>query len=140
MKTSKQTNREAKRLFRLCCTNGSLDEDRVRQVMQRILESKRRDSLNLATRVERLVKLDQSRRRAEVESATPLPPDLQASVQSDLTRLYGHGISTSFAENPTLIGGMRIKVGDDVYDGSIKAGLAALEQSFGAGQTVNGSN
>ena len=35
-----------------------------------------------------------------------------------------------FAQNPALIGGMRIKVGSDVYDGSVQARLAALQESF----------
>jgi F-type H+-transporting ATPase subunit delta len=60
----------------------------------------------------------------------PLPPDLQASTQVRLTRLYGPGITTSFAHRPALIGGMRVQVGSDVYDGSVLAGLAALEKSF----------
>jgi F-type H+-transporting ATPase subunit delta len=47
-----------------------------------------------------------------------------------LVRTYGPEISTSFAEDTTLIGGMRIRVGSDVYDGSVKAGLAALQESF----------
>jgi F-type H+-transporting ATPase subunit delta len=60
----------------------------------------------------------------------PLPEDLRASVQTGLARTYGPGISTSFAHNPELIGGMRIKVGSDVYDGSVRARLAELEKSF----------
>ena len=130
MKPSKQIKREAKHLFRLCFGNGSLDENRVRQVVQSILASKRRGAYQLAAQLERFVRLDQSRHQARVESATPLPPDLQASVEASLTRLYGKGLNTSFAQDPSLIAGMRIKVGDDVYDGSVKAGLAALEQSF----------
>jgi len=59
-----------------------------------------------------------------------LPADLQANVLSNLERVYGQGMSTSFAHNPALIGGMRIKVGSDVYDGSVRAGLAALEKNF----------
>jgi F-type H+-transporting ATPase subunit delta len=130
MKTTKQVRSEAKQLFRLCLVNGSLDEDRVRQVVQRILESRRRGCLSLAVHLQQLVKLDRSRHTAEVESATPLPDDLQASVQDGLVRVYGPRIVTSFAHSPALIGGMRIKVGSDVYDGSVKAGLAALEKSF----------
>jgi F-type H+-transporting ATPase subunit delta len=130
MKTTKQVRREAKQLFRLCLVDGSLDEGRVRQVMQRVLESKRRGSLALAGRLERLVRLDRSRNTAEVESAAPLPPELQASVRADLERIYGPRIIASFAHSPALIGGMRIKVGSDVYDGSIKAALDALENSF----------
>jgi F0F1-type ATP synthase delta subunit len=59
-----------------------------------------------------------------------LSPDVQANVQASLVRTYGPELNTSFAENSALIGGMRITVASDVYDGSIKAGLAALENSF----------
>lgn len=130
MNKSKQVRRGAKHLFRRCHVNGSLDEDLVRQVMQQILGSKRRGSLALANEFERLVRLDQLQHTAEVESATPLPFELRANVQASLTQTYGPYLNTSFSENPSLIGGMRIKVGSDVYDGSVKAGLAALERSF----------
>ena len=130
MKTVKQVRREAKRLFRLCFINGLLDEDRVRQVVRRVIEARRRAGPALLAHFLHLVRLDRARHTAEVESATPLPADLQASVQADLMRSYGPGISVSFTQNPALIGGMRMKVGSDVYDGSVRAGLAALEKSF----------
>jgi F-type H+-transporting ATPase subunit delta len=130
MKTVKQTRREAKRLFRLCTVNGLLEESRVRQVAQRVIEAKRRSSPALLYQFMYLVKLDRARHTAKIESAIPLPDDLRASIQSDLASLYGPGIRASFAQNPALIGGMRIKVGSDVYDGSVKAGLDALEKGF----------
>jgi F-type H+-transporting ATPase subunit delta len=130
MKTSKQMKREARHLFRLCFVNGSLDGGRVQQVLQRILESKRRGFLTLAGQFQRLVRLDQLQHSAEVQSATTLPPDLRANVEASLVRVYGPRLVTSFAESPALIGGMRIRVGSDVYDGSVKAGLTALEKSF----------
>jgi F-type H+-transporting ATPase subunit delta len=130
MKTIKQSKREARRLFRWCLVNGSLDEGRVRRVVQSILASKRRGYLALANHFDRLVRLDRFRHTAEIESAAPLSPDIQASVAASLARIYGPGINSSFAERPELIGGVRIRVASDIYDGSIKAGLAALEQSF----------
>jgi len=130
MKTAKQIKREAKQLFRLCFVNGLLDESRVRQVAKRIIEAKRRAGQALLYHFLYLVKLDRAQHTAEVESATPLPDDLRTSIQADLARQYGPGISASFAQDPSLIGGMRIKVGSDVYDGSVKAGLAELEKSF----------
>ena len=130
MKTVKQTRREAKRLFRLCFVDGLLDASRVRQVAHRIMEARRRGSPALLHHFLYLVKLDLVRHTAEVESATPLPDELRASIQADLARRYGPGISASFAHNPALIGGMRIKVGSDVYDGSVRAGLDELEKSF----------
>ncbi len=130
MKTSRQAAREARRLFRLCSDNGSLDEARVRKVVQVVLEANRRGSHVLLSRFLQLLKIERSRHTAEVESAMSLSPDLQASVRSGVARVYGPGIRISFARNPALIGGMRVKVGSDVYDGSVNAGLDALEKSF----------
>ncbi len=130
MKTHKQIKREARHLYRLCRVNGSLDEARARHVVESILAAKHRGYLALASQFARLVKLDVLEHMAEVESATSLSPELKASVQENLQRLYGPRITTSFAERPSLIGGMRIKVGSDIYDGSVKAGLAALDKAF----------
>ncbi|HEX6650327.1 MAG TPA: F0F1 ATP synthase subunit delta [Pyrinomonadaceae bacterium] len=130
MKSTKEIKREAKHLFRLCFIGERLDEDRVRSVLQGILGSKRRGSLPLAGQFQRLVSLDRLKHTAKVESAVPLSAELQANVQASLVRSYGPELTTSFVENSALIGGMRITVASDVYDGSIKAGLAALEKSF----------
>ena len=95
-----------------------------------VIEAKRRGGLTLLSYFQRLVKLDRARHTAEVESAMLLPADLRENIQTALVRTYGPGISASFSQNPALIGGMRIKVGSDVYDGSIRSRLAALEKSF----------
>ena len=130
MKVTKQERREAKELFRSCFVNGVLDENHVRTAVQKTIQLKPRGYVAILSHFQRLVKLELERRSAKVESATPLAADLQASIQASLARLYGAGLNISFAQNPALIGGLRIKVGSDVYDGSIQARLAALEQSF----------
>jgi F-type H+-transporting ATPase subunit delta len=130
MKTPRQARRAATQLFQLCLVNGLLDAGRARQVVQRLVEAKPRGYLGALAHFRKLVRLDSVRHTAKVQSAQPLPADLQASVQAGLARVYGAGLDTSFAENPALIGGMRIQVGSDVYDGSVAARLAALEQRF----------
>ena len=130
MKINKKAKREAKQLFRLCLVNSLLDENRVRDVMQHVVAAGRRDCPAILSHLGRLVKLDLARHTATIESATPLPADLQAAIEAGLTRRYGRGLATAFAHRPALIGGVRIQVGSDVYDGSVRAGLAALEQSF----------
>lgn len=135
MKTRKQAGREAKQLFRLCLADGRLDEGRARQVIQTVLESGRRGYLALLGQLQRLLKLEYARHTAKVECAVPLPPDLQANVRSGLEGMYGPAITTLFAQNPCLIGGMRIQVGSDVYDHSVLSGLAALQKSFGITST-----
>jgi F-type H+-transporting ATPase subunit delta len=130
MKVSKQARREAKQLFRSCLVQGLLDDDRARRAVQRVLETKPRGYLPILSHFQRLVKLDADRRTAKIESAVGLPQDMKDKVQADLARLYGPGLNISFAENAALIGGLRIKVGCDVYDGSVAARLTALQESF----------
>jgi F-type H+-transporting ATPase subunit delta len=127
MKAKRKVKRAARQLFRLCLVNGALDRGRARQVMQRIAVSKRRGALAILSDFQRLVRLDSDRHSALVESATPLLPSMREGIQAGLTRVYGPGLETAFTENATLIGGMRIKVGSDVYDDSVRARLAALE-------------
>ena len=130
MKTKRQAQQEARRLFRLCLVEGSLDESLVRAVVQQIIDAGRPGSLNLLTRFQRLVRLDRTAHGATVESVTPLPSDVRASIEADLARIYGRGVDTRYTANPTLLGGVRITVGSDVYDSSIHGRLAALEERF----------
>lgn len=127
MRANKQARREARRLFRLCLIDELLDEERVRRVLGRVGRARSRNRLAILSHFRRLVKLNIAQHTATVESASPLPADLQARVQTGLTQVYGPRLATSFAASPTLIGGMRIQVGSDVYDGSIRGRLAALE-------------
>jgi F-type H+-transporting ATPase subunit delta len=130
MKTTRQIKHEAREFFRTCVVNGLLDEGRTRQFVQRVIEDKRRGYLALLSEFQRLVRLNRSEHTAEVETVVPLPADLRATVQVRLENRYGPGITVQFANRPALIGGMRIKVGSDVYDGSVQSELAALEKSF----------
>jgi F-type H+-transporting ATPase subunit delta len=131
MKTVRQLRRESRQLFRLCLVDGKVDEDIARRVVRAILQSRRRGYLVLLKHFQRLLRLEYARHTAEIESAVPLAADLRASVQNGLEHLYGQGITALFAQNPKLIGGMRIRIGSDVFDGSVQGELAELERSFG---------
>ena len=130
MKISKQAQREARELFRSCLVEGLLDENRVRQVVARMLARKPRGYLEILSRLQRLVKLDLERRTAHVESAIPLPSALRTKVTTQLKKIYGAGMNVFFIQNPALIGGLRIQAGSDLYDGSVRARLNALAQQF----------
>jgi F-type H+-transporting ATPase subunit delta len=130
VRTSRQTRRDAKQLFRGCQVNGVLDEGKARQTVQQIIARKPRGYAGILTHFQRLVKLDLERRAARVESFTPLDAATEASVRANLQRKYGAGLNIAFSQNPALLGGLRIKVGSDVYDGSIQARLNALAESF----------
>ena len=127
MNRTRRAKRDAKQLFRLCLADGLLDEDRMRQVVERVGESRNRNRLRVLAQLRRLVELDRARHTATVESAAPLPANMQAGVQAGLSRVYGPGLSVAFVHRSELIAGMRVQVGSDVYDGSVQARLTALE-------------
>jgi F-type H+-transporting ATPase subunit delta len=126
MASRKRIARTAREIFRLCQVDGTLDEARARTAARIIAKSTRRGSLQLLSALQRLVRLDRDRHTARIESATPLPDAMRTTLRSRLTDMYGGTLDSSFQENPALIGGVRITVGSDVYDGSVRARLAAL--------------
>ena len=130
MKITKQARRDAKQLFNTCKVAGLMDETRVRQVVAAVIAQKPRGYVGILSHFQRLVKLDVERRAAHVESAVPTSETLQSSVKANLALRYGPGLDVSFAVNPALIGGLRVKVGSDVFDGSVRARLSELEASF----------
>ena len=130
MKISKQARRDAKQLFNGCKVSGMLDENRVRQSVTAVIAKKPRGYVGILSHFQRLVKLDIERRSAHVESAVPANEALQQSVKANLAQRYGPGLNVTFAVNPSLIGGLRVQVGSDVFDGSVKARLAELEATM----------
>jgi F-type H+-transporting ATPase subunit delta len=131
MMSKQRAAREARRMFHLCLVDGKLDEGRVRHVVQTILKSRHRGYLLLLGYFQRLVEIDYLRHLAKVESATPVPSDVETDIRDGLVHMYGSGITTVFSLKPALIGGMRIQVGSDVYDGSVRRSLEQLKRSFG---------
>lgn len=130
MKVSKQAQRDARQLFRSCASNGLLDANRVRQVLALLSEKKPRGYVAILSRLHRLVKLDVAKRTAKVESPVQTSPEQQASIQASLEKQYGSGLDITYLITPALLGGLRIQVGSDLYDGSVKTRLEKLEQSF----------
>ena len=107
-----------------------MDADRVRRAVRLLIEKKPRGYHGILQHLQRLVKLDEASRSARVESAVALTEAQQQSVRESLVRLKGGEVTVEFAENAGLIGGMRVKIGDDVFDGSVKTRLTSLSESF----------
>ena len=129
MKISKQAKRDAKTLFSVCVVDGVLNDDRVRQAVSKVVEGKPRGYVGILQHFQRLVKLDIDKRTAKVESATELSAELQASLKASLEKKHGAGLNLNFAVNAELIGGLRIQIGSDVYDGSVQGRLTQLKNS-----------
>ena len=130
MKISKEARRTSRQLFRVCMADGKLDESRVRTVVSTVAQNKPRGYIGMLDAFARLVAHEVDRQRALVESATALTPATQSDLQASLSKKYDRQLILDFSVNPELLGGIRVKVGSDVWDGSVKARLEALKASL----------
>jgi F-type H+-transporting ATPase subunit delta len=130
MAASARARRDARRLFQACLIERRLDARSALEAVQGLARSRRRGSQAVLSHFKRLVRLDDARHHALVESAVPLSAGVRSRVQALVTKAYGPGVDTSFEENAALIAGVCIKVGSDVYDGSVRTALARLEERF----------
>jgi F-type H+-transporting ATPase subunit delta len=131
LKLARQYERSARQVFRFCLVGGKLDEGRARAVAQKLLTTKSHGYLLVLKRFLCLLKHEYAKHAAQVETAIPMPADLRDRVLNGLATRYGPAVTSSFVHNPDLIGGMRIKIGSDVYDGTVRSALARLARQFG---------
>ncbi|HEX7653703.1 MAG TPA: F0F1 ATP synthase subunit delta, partial [Verrucomicrobiae bacterium] len=128
MKISKQAQRDARQLFRSCQNNGVLDEARVRFAVKLLAEKKPRGYVEILSRLHRLVQQDLAKRTVKVENAVETPLEQQGAIRAALEKKYGSNLNINWWINPALLGGLRIQVGSDLYDGSVKTRLEKLAE------------
>jgi F-type H+-transporting ATPase subunit delta len=130
MKISREARRLARELFRLSLVNGRLDASRVSAISERLVAEKPRSYLEILKEFTRLVRLELERRHAVVESASPLDESSATNIANTLKQKFGDDITTEFRTSPDLLGGLRVKLGSDVWDGSISSRLATFSQQL----------
>jgi F-type H+-transporting ATPase subunit delta len=67
---------------------------------------------------------------AEVTSARPLDPAQLSQITAALEKLSGKKVDVKRREDPELLGGVVAKVGDVVYDGSLRTQLRTLRDEL----------
>jgi F-type H+-transporting ATPase subunit delta len=130
MKIGKEAHRTARKLLEASIIAGKVDLAVVRSIVNKLASSKPRGYLSVINAFWRLVKLEVEKNQAVVESAVALDTAMQKKVLDDLRGKYGTQVEASFVVNPELLGGMRIRVGSDVWDGSVKNRIDRLSGKF----------
>lgn len=77
---------------------------------------------------EQLVERGAGREIAYVTSALELADDERTKIQESIRRRFGAALDCEFAVDPALLGGLRVRVGDTVIDGSIASRLETLRE------------
>jgi len=130
MRIAKEARKVSRQLFKHSFTEGKLDKEKISHMVESLLADKPRHYVDALKVYQRLLRLEVEKRHAVIESATQLNNSVADQILANLHSRYGEDLTTEFRTNPELIAGLRIKIGDDVWDGSVKNRLHKLQEQL----------
>ncbi|PWU08325.1 MAG: hypothetical protein C5B47_04910 [Verrucomicrobia bacterium] len=126
MKLSKESRILCRELFRLCLDAGKVQAERVHTVVDALLSERPKNYFQILRALTRMIRLNFAERQAEVQSAVPLSINETSLIEQELKSLHGSDLEVRFRVNPDLLGGLRIRIGSEVWDGTISDRLRRL--------------
>jgi F-type H+-transporting ATPase subunit delta len=130
MKINKEVRQLSRQILRASFTDGQLDRGKIATLVQSLIAKKPRYYLAILQNYKRLLRLEIEKRHAKIESAKELSNDVSAKILAKLKQKYGDDLSADFLVDPNLLGGLRVQVGSDVWDGSVRNRLERLQQQL----------
>jgi len=130
MKINKEIRRLSREMLRASFTDGQLDSGRISSLVDSLIARKPRNYIGVLKNYRRLLRIEVEKRRARIETASEVDRETSSRLVANLKKKYGGDLTTEFVVNPQLLGGMRIRVGSDVWDGSVRNRLERLQQQL----------
>jgi F-type H+-transporting ATPase subunit delta len=123
----KRSNQDKLQLLSQAVPEGLAAE--VRKFLGTLLEAGQLGQLDaILAEFDRLVRRRPERKMARVTSAVALTEAEKENLRVKLTNRYGPDLELQCEVDASLIGGVRLRVGDQVVDGSVAGKLAALRE------------
>lgn len=129
MKIKREARQTARQLFRAVTAQGSLDETSLRWVVDKLITAKPRNYYSILRQIAKLTELYQQERTHVVEAAAELS-DRGESIFTTLRAKFGLAAQTEYRMEPALLGGLRVRVGSNVWDGSVRGRLDNLKNNL----------
>ena len=130
MKINKEIRRLSRAMLRASFTDGQLDPGRIASLVDLLIARKPRRYVEILKNYRRLLRLELEKRQAKIETASELDSATNSELVTNLKKKYGGELTTQFVVNPALLGGMRIRVGSDVWNGTVRNRLERLQQEL----------
>jgi len=119
----------ARQLFQLSIVNGEVSTEQVAGVLEYVEKHRPAHSLALLKVYQRLVTAEIARGQAVVEHAGFINQALLAGIAAAMTAKYQRKVTSVARRNDALLAGLRVRVGDDVYESSVAGQLAQLARA-----------
>ena len=130
MKINKEIRQLSREMLLASFTDGQLDRGKISALIQSLITKKPRHTVEVLQNYKRLLRLEIEKRTAKIDSAAPLDQQEADQITARLKQKYGGDLATEFSVKPELLGGMRVRVGSDVWDGTVRNRLLRLEQQL----------
>jgi F-type H+-transporting ATPase subunit delta len=130
MKLNKEIRQLSRKMLQASFTDGQLDPGRISSLVDSLIARKPRNYIDALKNYRRLLRLELEKRHATVETSSEVDPAIRSEIVANLKSKYGNDLSTEFHVDPQLLGGMRVRVGNDVWDGSVRNRLERLEHEL----------
>jgi F-type H+-transporting ATPase subunit delta len=133
--------------LRSALTDPALPDDRKTAVIDQLLGGRAQDTTrrlvtnvvlhprgrSLETALDQLSTMAAQRREryvAQVTAATPLEAAQVDRLQAALGRIYGRQVQVQVDVDPTVLGGVQVRIGDEVLDGTVVRKLATARRGL----------
>lgn len=121
-----QIQQLARQLFKLSFTDGRLSSEQVAGVLAYVEKTHAASAVAILKAYQRLVAAELAKGSAVVEHSGPVSESTLAAIASSLSTRYGRPVTATAKADPSLLAGLRVRIGDDVFESSVSGQLAAL--------------
>ncbi len=126
MAADKKTKLLARQLFKLSLADGQVSAEQISGVLGWVNKHSPRRPLALLQLYQRLITTELARSQAVVTHAGPLGAGMLAQIEKAMTLKYSRPVTATAAPDSSLLAGIRVRVGDDIYESSAASQLASL--------------
>jgi F-type H+-transporting ATPase subunit delta len=130
MKLNKEIRQLSRKMLQGSFTDSQLDPGRIASLVDSLIAQKPRNCIGVLKNYRRLLRLELEKRHATIETASEVDPAIRSEIVTNLKNKYGNDLATEFKVDPELLGGMRTRVGNDVWDGTVRNRLERLQQQL----------
>lgn len=128
--TAKSVQLYARQLTQLSLAEGVVDPERVNGVLAYLAQHPPSRPLAVLRAYHRLVARELARSCAVVQHAGDVNAGILGAIAGAMSQKYQRPITAEARRDEALIAGLRVRVGDDVYEATVAGRLAALAASL----------
>jgi F-type H+-transporting ATPase subunit delta len=120
----------ARQLFVMSVVDGVVSPERVGGVLQYVEKYTPANPILVLKAYQRLIATEVAKSAAVVEHAGAINDTTLSSIAAAMSKKYGRVVTATSKPNPALLAGLRVHVGDDIYESSVAGQLASLASAL----------